>query len=216
MKRTVCCLLLICLLAATPISLAACRRAPRVDDIREDVIALVEASYEINEVFYGAGLPVLDRNSEEYAPLYTFNYAPATITNTYDIVDVAHAKFTSIDAIKSAASLVYSPDLLEKNLYVNAFTGYAIEGINSTVVASDALYTEDADYFYQSASRTNYLTRGVKIFDYDTMQVVRPSSSKAVLITMDAWYISNPTEHFSERIRLVSTPNGWRLDSATV
>ena len=214
MKRTVCCLLLICLLAATPLSLAACRRAPRVDDIREDVIALVEASYEINEVFYGAGLPVLDRNSEEYADLYAY-YAPAT-ARTYDIVDTAHAKFTSIEEIKSAASLVYSPDLLEKNLYVNAFTGYAIEGIDSSVISSDALYTEDADYFYQSINRTNYLTRGVKIFDYDTMQVVRPSSSKAVLISIDAWYISNPTEHFSEEIRLVSTPNGWRLDSTTV
>ena len=214
MKRTVCCLLLICFLAATPVSLAACRRAPSVDDLRADVVALVEASYEINEVFYGAGLPVLDRNSEEYADLYAY-YAPAT-AQSYDIVDVAHAKFTSIDAIKSAASRVYSPDLLESNLYVNAFTGYAIEGINSTVIASDALYTEDADYFYQSASRTNYLTRGVKIFDYDTMQVVRPSSSDAVYLTMDAWYVSNPTEHFSARIRLVSTPNGWRLDSLTV
>ena len=214
MKRTVCCLLLICLLAATPLSLAACRRAPRVDDIREDVIALVEASYEINEVFYGAGLPVLDRNSEEYADLYAY-YASAN-ARTYDIVDTAHAKFTSIEEIKSAASLVYSPDLLEKNLYVNAFTGYAIEGIDSSVISSDALYTEDADYFYQSINRTNYLTRGVKIFDYDTMQVVRPSSSKAVLISIDAWYISNPTEHFSEEIRLVSTPNGWRLDSTTV
>lgn len=215
MKRTVCCLLLICLLAATLLSLAACRRAPRVDDIREDVIALVEASYEINEIFYGAGLPVLDRNSEEYADLYAY-YAPATTTKTYDIVDTAHAKFTSIEEIKSAASLVYSPDLLEKNLYVNAFTGYAIEGIDSSVISSDALYTEDADYFYQSIDRTNYLTRGVKIFDYDTMQVVRPSSSKAVLISIDAWYISNPTEHFSEEIRLVLTSDGWRLDSTTV
>lgn len=214
MKKIGCFLLSLCLSAGMLFSFAACSRAPKIDDIRADVVALTEASYEINEVFFGAGLPVLDRNAEEYADLYTY-YAPAT-ANTYDIVDVDHAKFASIDAIKSAAARVYSPDLLENNLYVNAFTGYAVAGIGSDVISSDPLFLEDADYLYQSVSRIDYLTRGVKIFDYDTMRVTRPSSNTAVYVTMDAWYLSDPATVFSVRVRLVATDVGWRLDSLTV
>ena len=214
MKKAGCFLLSLCLSAGMLFSFAACSRAPSAEDIRADVVALVEASYEINEIFFGAGLPVLDRNAEEYADLYAY-YAPATV-NTYDIVDTAHAKFTSIDAIKSAAARVYSPDLLEKNLFVNAFTGYAVADIGSSVVASDPLYVEDADYLYQSVSRTNYLTRGTKIFDDSTLKVVKPSTSDAVYVTMNAWYLSEPSVVLTARIRLVLTDDGWRLDSLTV
>ena len=214
MQKIGCFLLSLCLAAGMLFSFAACARAPKIDDIRADVIALVEASYEVNEVFFGAGLPVLDRTAEEYADLYTFYSSP--IVNTYDIVDAAHAKFTSIEEIKAAASLVYSPDLLENNLYVNAFTGYAVSDVGSSVVSSDPLFMEDEEHLYQSLSRTDYLTRGVKIFDYATMRVVRPSSDTAVYVTMDAWYLSDPSTVFSARVRLVSTANGWRLDSLTV
>jgi len=214
MNKIFCLSLAICMCLCAAGAIAGCGRAPRVGDIRADVIALVEASYEINEVFFGAGLPVLDRTAEEYADLYAY-YAPST-ANTYDIVDVAHAKFGSIQAIKAAAARVYSTDLLESNLYVNAFTGYAVSGIGSSVVASDPLYVEDGDYFYQSVSHRNYLTHGMKIFDYDTMKIAPPSTANAVYVTMNAWYASDPATVLSERVRLVRESDGWRLDSLTV
>ena len=55
-------LLVVCLLLCLP----SCARPPKADDLRADVVALVEASYEINEVFLGAGLPVLDRQHLRY------------------------------------------------------------------------------------------------------------------------------------------------------
>ena len=195
----VCCLL----------PLASCARAPKTDDLRADVIALVEASYEINEVFLGAGLPVLDRNAEEYADLYAF-YAPATV-HSYDIVDVSHSKFASIEEIKRAAALVYSPDLLENNLYVNGFTGYAADGI-----AVDARFQEDGTYLFQSVAADDLLDGRLRVYDYSTLRVVRPSSSNAVYVTMNSWFAGHPETATVKRLRLVRTTAGWRLDSFTV
>ncbi len=212
MKKQICFWVALCLLCGALLS--GCSRPPKVEDIREEVIKLVEASYEINEVFYGAGLPVLDRNSEEYADYYT--YYASTLTNSYDIVDASHAKFTCIAEIKAAAEQVYSLELLEGNLYVNAFTGYAISGIGSDVISSDSLFQEDQEYLYQSVSRKNYLTHGMKIFDYDTMKIIQPSYSKAIYITMNSWYAPEPENIIVERIRLTLGDSGWRLDSLTV
>lgn len=195
----VCCLL----------SVASCARAPKADDLRADVIALVEASYEINEVFLGAGLPVLDRNAEEYADLYAF-YAPATV-HSYNIVDVSHSKFASIEEIKRAAALVYSPDLLENNLYVNGFMGYAADGI-----AMDARFQEDGTYLFQSVAADDLLDGRLRVYDYSTLRVVRPSSSSAVYVTMNSWYAGHPETATVKRLRLVRTDAGWRLDSFTV
>ena len=140
--RRICAFAAAVLLLGALLSLASCSRPPKADEIRADVIALVEASYELNEVFLGAGLPVLDRSNEEYA--YTYSAAPATV-NTYDIIDVDRSPFRSIEEIKAAAERVYSPDLLETNLYVNAFVGQAITDLGAKVTVVDARYTEDAD-----------------------------------------------------------------------
>ena len=227
--RVVAALLAVCCLLSVAPTLAACSRAPKADDLRETVVDLVEASYEINEVFLGAGLPVLDRDEPAYADLYTY-YAPATV-RTYDIVDTDHAKFASIDAIKSAASLVYSPDLLENNLYQNAFVGYAIEGgVASEGAAVDARFLEDGEFFYQSRdrdrvsdpslraqlTRRDLLNGRMRLYDYDTLRVVRPSTAKAVYVTMNSWYADRPDLIEVKRLRLVLTPSGWRLDSFTV
>ena len=212
-------LLVVCLLLCLP----SCARPPKADDLRADVVALVEASYEINEVFLGAGLPVLDRNEPAYADLYAY-YASSTV-NTYDIVDTSHAKFTSIDAIKAAASRVYSPELLETNLYQAAFTGYVVE-----TAAVEARFVEDGTYLYQARepaagiapevaallSRRDLLAGRMRVYDFSTLRVVRPSTPRAVFVTMNSWYVDRPETVEVKRLRLVLTPSGWRLDSFTV
>ena len=59
-------------------------RAPKVESLYDRVVELVEASYEINTIFYGAGLPVhrVDSAYANFTHLYFgFDYA-----GSYEIV----------------------------------------------------------------------------------------------------------------------------------
>lgn len=192
-------------------SFSSCSRAPGAEALRGEVEALVEASYEINAIFYGAGLPVLDRTSELYADFYTY-YAP-TITRDYDIVS-PHARYTRIAELKAAAERVYSPSWCESVLYVSAFVGVTSD-LGADLLVSDPIFVEDENYLYQSVARIDYLSRGEKIYDYSTMRVVRPSNATAVSLRLTAWYVSSPDEPFTASLRLILTDNGWRLDSPT-
>ena len=214
MKKALLCLLVCALLLGALPTLAACKRAPKIDDVREELISLIEASYEINTIFFGAGLPVYDREDPVYADLYNTNLSSPYV-NSYDVVSL-HAKFSSINEIKAAASLVYSPDLLEENLFVNAFVGYAVTDAAGNLSSSPALFAEDGDYLYQSRTLENKLRNGQKIYDYSTMKIVRPSSHDAIFVSLSCFYASNPSATLSARLRFVHTPSGWRLDSFTV
>lgn len=191
---------------------SACSRAPRAEDLRETVRELVEASYELNAVFYGAGLPVLDRDSELYEGLYAY-LAPSSIVKDYDIVS-PHAKFSRIEDIKTAAKQVFSPSWCEDVLFVSAFSGVSSD-LGGTMLVSEPRFMEDDTYLYQFAGATDYLTRGEKIYDYSTLRVVRPSNATSVGVEMTAWYVSNPDDRFTASLRLLLTDDGWRLDSPT-
>ena len=180
MKRVLLCLLVCVMLFGTATAFSSCSRAPKIDDVRAELIALIEASYEINTIFFGGGLPVYDRNDPIYADLYNV-YASSQYVNSYDVVSL-HAKFRSINEIKAAASQVYSPELLEENLFVNAFVGYALTDANNRFSSTPALFVEDGQYFYQSRTLENKLLKGQKIYDYSTMKIVRPSGRDKIFL----------------------------------
>ena len=215
MKRTVLFLLILALLGGTLTAFSSCSRAPKIDDVKNELIALIEASFEINTVFFGAGLPVYDRSDVIYADLYNV-YASSQYVNSYDVVDRTHAKFTTINQIKAAASLVYSPQLLEEILFVNAFVGYALSDATGKFASSPALFVEDDSFLYQSRTLENKLPNGQKVYDYSTMKIARPSGRNAIFVTLSCFYASNPTVTSSARLRFVKTASGWRLDSFTV
>lgn len=214
MRRVLLCLLACVMLFGSVTVFSSCSRAPKIEDVRDELIALIEASYEINTIFFGAGLPVYDRNDPIYADLYNV-YASSQYVNSYDVVSM-HAKFASINEIKAAASLVYSPELLEENLFVNAFVGYAFTDANDRFASSPALFAEDGRYLYQSRALENRLRNGQKIYDYSTMKIARPSGRDTLFVTLSCFYASDPATPLSARLRFVKTSSGWRLDSFTV
>lgn len=58
MKKILC--LLLCLVTILPVT-TSCSKAPEYSEIEERLKELVEASYEINEIFFGEGLPTYER-----------------------------------------------------------------------------------------------------------------------------------------------------------
>lgn len=183
--------------------------APRVGQIYDRVVELCEASKELNTVFYGAGLPVIEKDSEYAALNHTYFDVPYA---GYETV-TPYAKFLTVSSIKEAAEQVYSRAYLEDVLYPAAFTGYAISDGEDGATVANARYLEDDRWIYRSESAPEYPVE-MRIYDYSTMRVTFPSSRKAVLVTMDVYNADGTVEE--ARLRLVKQEDGqWYLDSFT-
>lgn len=212
-KRILTVLLSFCLLVGGAVGITGCSRPPKVEDIYDRVVTLIEASYELNTVFYGAGLPVHESDSV-YAE-YTHMYYGFAMAGDYEIVS-EHSKFASVDEIKKAAEKVYSKSFLEEVLYLGAFDGYAMEDGSGGAAVSSSRYQEDGSGFYCSMDDMDYLKGDTRVYDYSTMKIISPSDGDACTLKIDSYLLSNPANVFSDTIRLVRQEDGlWYLDSFT-
>lgn len=182
---------------------------PKLEDVYDRVVYLVEESREINTVFYGPGLPVHNINSD-YAN-FTHLYFGFEYRGSYEIV-TDQAKFISVMAIQSKAEQVYSKNYLDTVLYPFAFTGYAVDNVGGNIAV--ARYLEDEDWIYRSTSDENYLD-GIRVYDYSTMKIAYPGNAKAFYVTMDSWLEGSPDKIEKIRLHLVLQDGQWYLDSFT-
>ena len=204
--------LMLCVLCMMTVMLSSCGgRAPKTEAIYDRVVELIEASYELNTVYHGQGLPVYKTDSEyaEFTHLY-YNFADKGI---YEMV-TPYAKFQSIADIKEASEKVYSKKLLEEVFYPAAFTGYAIsDGVGGSHYAY-ARFLEKEGQLYQ------YVEKGydiqMRVYDYSTMKVIRPSTSKAFYVSIVSREQGSPETATEETLRFVLQDDGqWYLDTFT-
>ena len=192
------------LLAAFVIALASCgSKAPELDEIKDELTALIDASAEINEIFFGEGVPVYARSgTDEETVMYD---GMIESLDDYEMVR-SDAKYLSIDEIKMAAEKVYSDDYLE-SIYDMAFVGYADE----TVGVCAARYYEWDGWMYKSMSFEPVVT-GTRTYDCDTMKIVKPSRADYVNFTVNS---EKDGEKLTVTLSAILTDDGWRLDSPT-
>ena len=208
-------IVLLAVLTAVSALLCACARIPKVEDLQKDVTALLEAAPEINEVFFGAGLPVFDREAPENADLYA---AVPDSLSLYDVVDVEHAKFQSIDHIKAAALRVYSSACISP-LFATAFEGVSSDANPSAVLVSKPYFVEQDGYLYQLRRSEldpdfDPIRNRSLVFDYDTLAVEKRASSETlVVLSVSAHLLSEPAATETKTFRILSTPTGWKLNS---
>lgn len=217
MKRTISLLLLLGLLLSVAALYGCGRRAPKLEEIYDRVVELVEASYELNVIFYGEGLPYYDRTQPIYSALYG-DYTKDKYTKDYNIVS-QHAKYRTVEAIKAAAEQVYSKTLLEETVYPSAFVGLLSSDAGSGVHYANARYLQDDDqqlYILIENESNERISPTPLVYDYSTMKIVRPSNSTRVLISIDAWEENKPDEILKEQLTLTLIDGVWYLDSLTV
>lgn len=213
-KRILTLALTLCLLAGVAGSLGGCSLgAPKIEQIYDRVVELVEGANALNTVFYGAGFPVYEEDSTyaEFSHLY-YNVGE---TAGYEVV-TPYAAFTSVEAIKAAAEQIFSNEYLETVLYPAAFDGYAIDDSVGGSAFAYARYLEANDWIYRSKTDTNYLRSGMRVYDYSTMKIVAPSNGKACFVSIESWLPETPEVISTDPIRLVLQDDGeWYLDSFT-
>ena len=215
MKKIISVFLIVSMLFTTfMMGSCASRRAPKLEEIYDRVVELIEASYEVNSIFYGEGLPYYDRTLSIYKELYS-DYTKVGYTKNYNIVS-QQSKYQTIGAIKLAAEAVYSAELLENSVYPSAFEGVIVPDIHTGVHSSDARYLESNDDLYILIPSEEDHHPTPLIYDYSTMKIVKPSNATRVLISITAWEEDRPALPIQTRISLVLQDGVWMLDSLTV
>lgn len=189
-------------------------RAPKLEEIYDRVVELIENSYALNEIFFGKGLPYYDRNLAVYESLYT-DYTTIGYTKDYNIVS-KNAKYHSVEEIKQAAEQVYSQSLLQSSVYPGVFDGLMQQNIGTGSTYLQARYIQDNNDLYILMEDENTHHPTPLIYDYATMKIIRPSNATRVLISLDAWEENAPDKIFEMRLSLVNENGVWLLDKLTV
>lgn len=211
MKRTVSAALFAVILLLALSGCGSCSRAPELEEIYDRAVELVEGSRRLTAIFYGAGLPTYDKASPINQDLYAAD--SSAYTQKYSIVD-PRCGFSSVDALKEAAEQVWSPELLEQQVYPAAFDGLTA-AIGGASTVAPARFQEEGGNLYCLDGVAESAPKPL-IFDYSTMQIVRPSNATRVLLSLDAWEEDSPDARFSYRLTLVLSNGVWLLDKLTV
>ena len=205
-KKLVCRILasVICaMLLCSVLCLTSCSKKPKIDDVYDRFVELIEESKELNVLFFGAGVPVYEKDSliSDRREVY-FAYTKSN----FDIV-MENSKYDSIEMIKKKAESVYSTNYLSA-IYETAFDGVLYDG------GSFLRFYSEGDKFYQNSGINIYELED-RIYDYSTMKIVRPSNSERVNVEIESYVASNPDARRTITIAFQNENGVWYLDGPT-
>ncbi len=189
----------------TVLSLASCQEstAPELDDVKERLVYLIEESKELNVIFFGKGLPVYRRDSA-IADRKTV-YMSDSI-NGYDRLN-ENSEYISIEAIKYAAEGIYSED------YMSAVYEGAFDGILTGNTGAYIRFYDDGNYLYQNTSLYDFKINE-RIYDYSTMEIVAPSSSDYINVTVETYSLGE-SKRKTVTLSFTFEDGNWYLDAPT-
>ena len=201
------------------LSLVSCGGGVSEAEVSAALAELIPASYELNEIYFGEGLPISD-NREDVEAFYAAMGQGTDISLNYHPVS-ADCGYTTIDEIKEATLAVFSESYSEY-LFTLAF-----DGISS-------VFNEDTEeQLTQTVSYARYMeTDGIltvrmdladealplgRTYDTDDITIIRDKLKGEhgyVLVEVQSYVDGAPDERVE--VKLVRTADGgYRLDSPT-
>lgn len=208
MKKIIIALLALVILT---VSLASCSsNPPELDEVKDELVSLIEASYEINDIFFGEGLATYERGGkfDKEHHLYDEN------DNEYAYYEYVaeDSEYLFTEQIKWAAEKVYTTDYLE-GVYTMAFDGYADENTGNVTTAR---YLDAGGwllkYAFGEADPFNILP-GKRVYVFETMEIVKPSTAQYLNVAINSHLEGEESETLTVTLRFKLTEDGWRLDS---
>lgn len=173
MKKILCLLLCLCMILPATVS---CSKAPEYSEIEDRLKELIEASYEINEIFFGLGLATYERVTDPRATTKTYTDEENDIL--YHYYTIPDPTLGDIIALRQATMTkkYEDPETGDTYFYYQAFdrTYGNIMVVNPTKEKSFCLQLLDApmegkDPYYVNEEKTVY---GYVIEDYSFEQIV--------------------------------------------
>ena len=204
MKKAVLSIILAIVLIITALCTVSCSgKAPKLDDVKERFIYLIEGSKEINTLYFGSGLPVYQRDtllSDKKGVYYDDEYT------TYERV-MENSRYLTVNEIKERSEKIYSTEYL-KAMYETAF-----EGVMTGNASAYIRFYESQDWLYQNLYATDF-ELSERIYDYSSMKIVKPSNGEYVNITVDT-YTLDDKKIKNISLTFVYERGNWYLDSPT-
>ncbi|MBQ3707268.1 MAG: hypothetical protein II889_05080 [Clostridia bacterium] len=195
-------------------ALTACSRPKHTPaELRPVLEELLPKSAEINEIYFGEGLPTT-RDVDVVRAFYeTFDTDIQSIS--YTPVDPA-CGYETIDDIKAATLAVFTPDYAEF-LFDRAFNGISDlfdEGLETEhrTTAVYAMYLEENGYLTKRVNLAEDAIPLGRTYDLDSLTVLRENET-GVEVKLASFLDGQPSVEV--KMWLVETADGWRLDSPT-
>ena len=186
-------------------SMSSCSgKAPEIDGLSERFVYLIEESKDLNVIFFGIGLPVYRRNSD-LANRQMIYYNDSV--SGYNRVVLENSKYLNVEDMKEAAEKIFSNEYLSE-LYESAFDGIMISDTNAYV-----RFYDNTEWLYQNINAGEF-SLYERIYDYSTMEIVKPSNSKYVTVSIESYTLSDPTRK-TVNLSFVYENGNWFLDSPT-
>ena len=204
-KNKIVSIILLMLIAISVISLSGCTRKISEDEAKAKLAELVVASYDINVVVYGEGLPTLDLEEEE-------NSLYATVAE--------NEKYNNTDDIRNEIKRLYSESR------ALAMETTALEGVKGEVSGS-IVYARYIDGRYGlSMLKDDIALKGEVDVDgekeeieYDGMKVLKydPTTVEIVKISRRfvEGYITSEDGQATILVVLILENGEWKLDNST-
>ena len=208
-KKLIAASLAIVILVVSGVLLFQHNNAPKIEDVYDRMVYLIEASQEVNAIIYGCGVPVWEDDSEyvEFMHVY-YGLDPA---RDYEIV-MPNAKYLSVQQMKEAIEEIYTKEYLDEVIYRSIFDGFAIENGACGAVVGVARYYEEGAYLWQSKDFKTYYT-GMRVYDYSTMQVHSLGKTDRCVITVNSWLEDTPDKIETVEILIALQDGEWYLDN---
>lgn len=193
-------------------ALFSCGSSVDIDEIREVLSDLIPKSEELNVIYFGEGLPI-SSDRELVEKFYSSFDSDIEMIN-YHPVD-PDCGYTSEDEIRAATLEVFTAEYSEY-LFERAFNGISAtlgEGTDSQTNVS-AIY---AMYIMQKNTLTVRLDLADeaiplgRVYDISAAEIVRTRGNYVVVSVPSTF--DGKSEDIE--LKLVKTPDGWRLDSPT-
>jgi hypothetical protein len=195
--------ILLCTLAVLSCS---CAKKPTDDELISEAKELLEESFSVNEIFYGAGLDCEAQSSHEAAKKY-LKVSPDAL---------AELGASSIEDLRTLVKKVYSEELCEL-----IFSTKLSSVSDGSTIAGYAEYIEVEGVVFVHAERKDYINAESEA-DLDSLRVVEKSADNCrlefdlTLTQRDRHGKDIPTQKRTKQFSLKKDSEGnWKLDSLT-
>jgi len=182
------------------LSFSACGKTYSDEEIISAAAELIEASYEINEIFFGEGLPSVE---PEGADMMKY------------LLIAEDSPYHTEEEIKSAALKVYSEDYCEL-LFERAFSGFSLDegdedGLDTTKIVGARFVTYNDELVILPLEEDDIMKLD-RTYDTENITVTKQKSG-TVILSVPSFIDGKASDNVS--ITMIRTENGWRLDSPT-
>ena len=209
-KKFIAGVLAVVVLVVSCVLLFQCNAAPRIEDIYDRMVYLLESSQDVNALIFGHGLPVWEDDSEYVAFEHIYHNMPTA--RNYEIV-MPNAKYHSLDQIKEAIQSIYSQQYIDDVVNGSIFDGFAVSDSIGGSVVGVARYLEEDVYLWQSKEFRVTPYEGMRIYDYSTMKVRSLGKTDRCVVTVNSWLEDTPDQVENIEILIAKQDGQWYLDN---